>query len=352
LTDSLGAKLLAVRRVTQENDGKNTPGVDGKKSLDPEERMDLARTIRIGMKSPEPIRRVYIPKPGTDEKRPLGIPTIQDRAVQALALLALEPEWEAKFDPNSYGFRPGRSCQDAIEAIHSSINKKPKYVLDGDIRKCFDRINHEALLKKIDTFPVMERQIRQWLKAGVVDEGQLFPTDAQRGIISPLLANIALNGMEKHLKQIAAGRPAKYPGGGYLSNEKKEQELTVVRYADDFVVLHPDLEIIQLCKEALQVWLAEMGLELHPDKTRITHTKETAGTEKAGFTFLGFLIRQVNLGKHRIRGNKLAQKFRTFSLPSKKSMDKHKEKIREIFRKTHNQDAKTLTLMLNRVIPG
>src|SRR5262249_7701027 len=148
----------------------------------------------------QPVRRIWIPKPGTEEKRPLGIPTMSDRAAQALVKLVLEPQWEARFEPNSYGFRPGRSCHDAIEAIFNEIRDKPKYVLDADIAKCFDRIQHRALLAKIDTFPLLRRLIKGWLKAGVMDGGQLFPTEAgtpQGGVLSPLLANIALHGFEE-----------------------------------------------------------------------------------------------------------------------------------------------------------
>ncbi|MDJ0718117.1 MAG: reverse transcriptase N-terminal domain-containing protein [Prochloraceae cyanobacterium] len=146
ITHSWYAKLLSVRRVTQENKGKHTAGVDGIKSLKPQERLELARKLKLDGTA-RPTRRVWIPKPGQFEKRPLGIPTIEDRAKQMLLKLALEPEWEAKFEPNSYGFRPGRSCHDAIKAIFSNINKKPRFALDADISKCFDRIDHSALLK-------------------------------------------------------------------------------------------------------------------------------------------------------------------------------------------------------------
>src|SRR4028118_466964 len=203
LMKSWSARALAVRRVTQDNQGKKTAGVDGLKSLTPKQRLDLVNKLRLGTKA-SPTRRVWIPKPGTEEKRPLGIPTMKDRALQALTKLALEPEWEARFEPNSYGFRPGRSCHDAIEAIFSSINKKPKYVLDADITKCFDRIDHEALLRKLNTFPTLRRQIRAWLKAGVMDGKQLFQTSEgtpQGGARSPILANIALHGMEERIKQ-------------------------------------------------------------------------------------------------------------------------------------------------------
>jgi Retron-type reverse transcriptase len=173
LINSWSAKCIAVRRVTQDNQGKNTAGIDGIKSLNPKQRMNLVGKLKLTNKA-KPTRRVHIPKPGTTETRPLGIPTINDRALQALVKLALEPEWEAKFEPNSYGFRPGRSCHDAIEAIYLSIRQKHKYVLDADISKCFDRINHKALIDKLHTYPTLSRLIKTWLKAGYMD-GKTFP---------------------------------------------------------------------------------------------------------------------------------------------------------------------------------
>src|SRR5499433_4603375 len=169
LMKSWYAQLLATRRVTQDNRGKRTAGVDGVKSLTPLQRLRLAQTLSLSPKV-QPVRRVWIPKPGTTEHRPLGIPVMTDRAGQALAKLALEPEWEAKFEPNSYGFRPGRSCHDAIEAIYASIHQQDKYVFDADIASCFDKIDQAALLEKMATSPFFARPIRQWLKAGVVDQ--------------------------------------------------------------------------------------------------------------------------------------------------------------------------------------
>jgi len=161
LLKSWSAKCLAVRRVTQDNRGKNTAGIDGVKRLRPSKRMALVLRLDLDLKA-QPVRRVWIPKPGTTEKRGLGIPVLQDRGLQALIKLALEPEWEAKFEPNSYGFRPGRSGHDAIEEIYSAISKKPRYVLDADIAKCFDRIDHQALLTKLATIPTIERVIKAW----------------------------------------------------------------------------------------------------------------------------------------------------------------------------------------------
>ncbi len=198
LINSWSSRCLAVRRATQDNRGKNTAGVDGVKALTPPERLRLAQTLKLSGTA-RPVRRVRIPKPGITEKRPLGIPTISNRAEQALAKLALEPEWEARFEPNSYGFRPGRSAHDAIEAIFNAICLQAKFVLDADIAACFDRISHLAVLAKMRSFPTMRRAVRAWLKAGVMDGDDLFPTTAgspQGGVISPLIANAALHGLE------------------------------------------------------------------------------------------------------------------------------------------------------------
>jgi RNA-directed DNA polymerase len=169
LVKSAAARLLAVRRVTQENQGKKTAGVDGVKSVKPKERLLMAHHIHPTywqhIKA-QPVRRVWIPKPGKSEKRPLGIPTVFERARQCLARLALEPEWEARFEPNSYGFRPARSTHDAIGAIFNGIRYKPKYVLDADLKACFDNINQQALLNKLHTYTAMKHAIKGWRKRG------------------------------------------------------------------------------------------------------------------------------------------------------------------------------------------
>jgi RNA-directed DNA polymerase len=169
----------------------------GKPRLSPAERLALATLIhpkRQKRRKAKPVRRVWIPKPGKSEKRPLGIPIMRDRAYQAEASQALEPEWEARFEANSYGFRPGRGCHDAIEAIFIEICAKAKYVLDADIKGCFDGISHHSLLNKLATYPAMRQAIRAWLKAGMMEAGVFSPTEKgtpQGGVISPLLANIA-----------------------------------------------------------------------------------------------------------------------------------------------------------------
>ncbi|HYX17205.1 MAG TPA: group II intron reverse transcriptase/maturase [Nostoc sp.] len=341
LMKSWSARALAVRRVTQDNQGKKTAGVDGVKSLTPKQRLELTGNLNLSTKV-SPTRRVWIPKPGTEEKRPLGIPTMKDRALQALVKLALEPEWEARFEPNSYGFRAGRSCQDAVEAIFSAIKLKPKYVLDADIAKCFDRINQEALLIKLNTFPTIRRQVRAWLKAGVMDNKQLFPTSEgtpQGGVISPLLANVALHGMEERIKQYAETLK-----GGKRDNRKA---LSLIRYADDFVILHENLTVVQRCKEIISEWLQGMGLELKPSKTRLAHTLKQYEQEKPGFDFLGFTIQQFPVGKYHSK-----QGFKTIITPSKQKQKVHYEHIARVIEAHKAAPQAALITHLNPIIRG
>lgn len=344
LMKSWSAKCLAVRRVTQDNQGKKTAGVDGVKSLTPKQRLTLVAKLKLGSKV-STTRRVWIPKPGKDEKRPLGIPTMYDRALQALVKLALEPEWEAKFEPNSYGFRPGRSCHDAIGAIYVSINHKPKFVLDADISKCFDKIDHSALLRKLNTFPTIRRQIRAWLKAGVMDNHQFQETSEgtpQGGVISPLLANIALHGMEERIKQYAETMPIKG-----LCKRDRRSSISLIRYADDFVILHENLSVVQRCQAIISDWLKGMGLELKPSKTRLTHTLNKYENEEPGFNFLGFTVRQFPVGKYHSK-----QGFKTIITPSKEKRKIHYERIANIIDDYKQSPQEALINRLNPVIRG
>jgi RNA-directed DNA polymerase len=351
LMKSWSARCLAVRRVTQDNSGKKTAGVDGLKSLTPKQRLSLVANLKLSPKV-APTRRVWIPKPGTEEKRPLGIPTIKDRALQALVKLALEPEWEARFEPNSYGFRPGRSCHDAIEQIFNAIRQKAKYVLDADIAKCFDRIDHKALLNKLNTFPTIRRQVRAWLQAGVMDGKQLFPTSEgtpQGGVISPLLANIALHGMENRVTQAFPKRNV-YEDGKYVGISSAAH---LIRYADDFVILHEDITVVQRCREIISEWLKGMGLELKPSKTRLAHTLNEYKGNTPGFNFLGFNIRQIPVGKYQSgKNNGKLLGFKTIITPSKEKQKIHYEQVANTTYAHRTATQKALIGKLNPIIRG
>nr|ALO20869.1 putative reverse transcriptase [Chlamydomonas nivalis] len=343
LIHSADAKLSAVRLVTTLNRGKNTAGIDGARKLNDKEKMILARNLSLNGKA-QPIRRVWIPKPGKTEKRPLGIPTVQDRAKQALAKLALEPEWEAIFEPNSYGFRPGRSTHDAIEAIFSCLHHgRPKLIYDADIRKCFDRINHDALINKLKTFPLMKNQIQAWLKAGVMEsfakrnKEQTTPTEMgtpQGGVISPLLANIAMHGLEEHLKDFVSNLKIN-PRPNAFGKEKKRQALGVIRYADDFVIIHENKEIMPLCIAEAKNWLIKMGLEISEEKSSIRDSRQ-------GIKFLGFKITLV----------RKAKRYKVKIVPSKDNTKRFLEKIKNVIQKSKSCSAYQLIERLRPITLG
>ena len=278
LTKSWYARLLAVRRVTQDNKGKRTAGIDGAKALTAPARWRLVRQLRLDGKA-TPLRRMWIPKRGTSAQRPLGIPTQHERARQTVVRQALEPQWEAKLSAHCYGFRPGRSCHDAIEAIFHRIKYRPQYALKVDIAQCFDRIDHTALLAKLQSPPTIRRQVRAWLRSGIMEADTLTPTTAgtpQGGSVSPLLALIALYGLDEAITQV-------YP------------EARVIIYADDCLVLHPDRAVLEHSQQLLTTWLADIGLTLNATKTHVRHTLEG---DQPGVDFLGFHIRQYRVGKH------------------------------------------------------
>lgn len=352
LMNSPYAKFIAVRRVTSENKGRKTPGIDQKVYLTPPEKFKLASELIIDGKA-APIRRVRIPKPGRIEKRSLGIPAIKDRAKQKLVLMALEPEWEAQFEPNSYGFRPGRSCQDAVEAIFLTHRKTPnktsdlRFIVDADLKGCFDNIHHPYLLNKLNTFPAIYVQVEAWLKAGIF-EGMVLSTDhhskiapnisgtPQGGIISPLLCNIALHGIENNIKKWVQEQT--WPSHKKLDRRDKKDSILFVRYADDFIISHPDKEVAFAAKEETARWLMETSqLKLNEEKTTIKSIKE-------GFNFLGFTFIRVF--------NKKNGLYRLKIYPTKENQKSVIDKIGNICR--HNRAAASYDLirMLSPIVLG
>ena len=324
--------LLSVRRVTEVNAGRETAGIDGMTALLPQSKAELADWLqrRAEPWKPKPVKRVFIPK-ANGRQRPLGIPVIADRALQALTLGALEPEWEARFEPKSYGFRPGRGCHDAIEAIFKTVvgrNPHRRWILDADLAAAFDRIDHDHLMSVLGGFPA-RALIEQWLKAGVVDRGRFAPTEEgtpQGGVISPVLMNVALHGLE----QAAGAR--------YFADDRKDAGKSVpgtpvvVRYADDLVALCVSAEQAQQVKQRLASWLAPRGLAFNEDKTRVVSLDR-------GFDFLGFNVRRYRNGKLLIK-------------PSKEAVRRIRKRLAAEVKALHGANAEAVISRLNPIIRG
>lgn len=283
LTHSYYAKVVAVRKVTT-NKGKNTAGVDKELWNTPAAKMYGALTLTNKGYKAKPLRRVYIEKPGKKKKRPLGIPCMYDRAMQALYALALDPVSETTADMKSFGFRKGRCTQDACEHIFTALSRdcSPQWVLEGDIKGCFDHISHDWLIKHI---PMDKSVLKQFLKAGFVFRDELFPTDEgtpQGGVISPILANMTLDGLQDALIEHFStnGR------GNVCHHVQSRNKVNLVRYADDFIVTAATREIAEAAKETIRNFLRVRGLELSEEKTVITHIDD--GFDMLGWTFRKF----------------------------------------------------------------
>jgi RNA-directed DNA polymerase len=329
LTHSYSGKALAVRRVT-ENNGKRTPGVDRIVWKTPEDKIKAVRDLRRREYHPQPLRRVYIPKKSdSTAKRPLGIPTMKDRAMQALHLLALDPVVETTADKNSYGFRQQRSCADAIAQCFITLSHAPntQWILEGDIKACFDQISHDWLLAHV---PMDRTILRKWLKSGYMDKHVLHETTEgtpQGGIISPALANFALDGLERLLRK-------KFPEGTRLKSlGGKSASVNFIRYADDFVITSKSKEILEgKVQPVVEQFLQQRGLALSPKKTVITHVEK-------GFDFLGQNVRRYPNGKLLIK-------------PSKKNLNTFLDGIRQTIRNARGMSAADLIDLLNPKIRG
>jgi RNA-directed DNA polymerase len=330
LVNSLSAKLLAVRRVSEKNQGKRTAGVDGIVWLTPETKLSGALSLTKKGYKPSPLKRIYIPKKN-GKKRPLSIPTIRDRAMQSLYLLALEPVAEVWADKRSYGFRPFRSCQDAIEQTFNSLSMKDnaQWVLEGDIEGCFDNIDHGRLVENI---PMDKTILTMWLKARVILNGELSWLESgtpQGGTISPCLSNMTLDGLERMLTEEFPNKKRRRLEG----IQQRGFKVNFVRYADDFIITGESKELLENeVRPRVETFLAERGLRLSPDKTKITDIYD-------GFDFLGFNIRKY-------QNNTLIIK------PSKDGVQSLLRKVKGIIRAMRPAKQEDLITALNPVIRG
>lgn len=329
--------LISVRQVTQRNAGRRTAGVDGDVALSSETRSEVSMRVHRTLKTwdPMPVRRVYVPK-ANGKQRPLGVPVIMDRCHQARVRNALEPEWEARFEPRSYGFRPGRSCADAIGTLFNTLSSrrarpgKRVWILDADLSAAFDNINHSRLLEALGAFPA-RGLVERWLKAGVMEGKEFTPTETgspQGGVISPLLMNVALHGLEE-----AAG--VRYHVTGNAAGRALEGTPVLVRYADDLVVCCYSKQEAEQVKGKLAEWLAPRGLVFNEEKTKVVHLEE-------GFDFLGFNVRRYrneNDGKLLIK-------------PSRDAVRRIRKRLADEVRGMRGWSARAVIARLNPIIRG
>jgi RNA-directed DNA polymerase len=334
LLRGLSNTLVSVRQVAQRNKGRVTAGIDGEVALTLPAVAKLATDVHRTRTSwrPLPVKRVYIPKARNKTKlRPLGIPVLMDRCHQARVRHALEPEWEARFEPRSYGFRPGRSCQDAREAIFNTLRGKTAkrlWILDADLESAFDQIDHDHLLERLGSFPAREL-VRNWLKAGVFEKGKGFaPTERgspQGGVISPLLLNVVLHGLEE-----AAG--VRYLTSGVDAGDVRRDSPVIIRYADDMLALCHTREQAEQVKTQLAAWLHPRGLAFNETKTRIVGASQ-------GCDFLGYSIRRYSNGKLLIK-------------PSAAAIRRVRERLAAEVRSLRGDNAVAVIARLNPIIRG
>ena len=336
LISSIGAKLLSVRRVTQFNKGKKAISLNRMSFLTNKEKFFIAKNLKIEGKA-RPIQEVKFQNSG---KKPLS-PSVRDQCLQQLVKFALEPEWEAKFEANSYGFRPGRSCHDAIQAIFSYSRERSLYVLEGDISKCFETISHSQLLRKLDTFLGLENQIRAWLRDGILDflsekkGSSIVPNNQglfQDELISSLLVNIALHGLETDLKYYYVNQL--YDGSSKITLENRRNQVSMINYGTNFIVIGPNEEKICKLKTFITRWLYQhLDLKLLEGRIVIRNSLD-------GYSFLGFHIITLRIGE------RLKCKIHI----SKESKTQLISKVRRIVRSNRAASSKQLIYLLNPLI--